>query len=332
MLLKVQDLSYSREKRNILHNVSLEIEKGKITCILGANGSGKSTFLSLLAGLLEPDSGTIYFNENQVLSPSKKLVAGHSNIALVKQDSRLTPFATVRENLLHILRKQDEKTQHNKINDFCNLLGLESFMDRVVKFLSGGEQQRVAIAAALASNPDILLMDEPFSQTDIFLKNELKNYLFQIVEKLGIAILFVTHNPEDALSMSNAIHILHEKSMIENGSSKELYYKPVNKSTAYLTGYSNFVSCKKVNLKGIYQIYNEYLIRPEQIKFTIVKKEHSIEVKVKKIEFSGFFYLLILFVPEWQTDLISTISTNKIAPKVGDRGWISISTTLSFQK
>jgi ABC-type Fe3+/spermidine/putrescine transport system ATPase subunit len=323
MLLKVDNLFFDRSGVNVLKDISLEVPSAKITCVLGANGSGKSTLLGLLAGMLEPSSGTIYLEEKPVLGPEHTLVKGHRQIALVRQDARLTPFATVRENLKHVLRMHDEGYQEEKINELCEVLGLQNYLERTVKFLSGGEQQRVAIASALASNPLLLLMDEPFSQTDLFLKQELKHYLFDVVNKLGTSLLFVTHDPNEALSMADHILILHESRIIEQGNGRSLYSLPHQKATARLTGYCNFVSLNFDFFKGAHIIDNEYLIRSEQLFFTKEKVENSIEAVVQKTEFSGFYLGLHLYIPSLGITLFGTLPSNQEKYGNDEKGWLS---------
>ena len=326
MLLEVIDLSYSREHKEILNNINFEVEASKITAVLGANGSGKSTLLSLLSGLLDRTSGEIIFQEKKVVGPAYKLVPGHQGIALVRQDARLTPYATVRENLLYVLRMYDENYQVEKIAELSSLLGITSYLERVVKFLSGGEQQRVAIAAALASEPELLLMDEPFSQTDMFLKQELKHYLFQVVQQLGVGLLFVTHSPDDALAMSDTILVLHQGQIVEKGNSEQLYYKPTNKATAYLTGYCNFLPTKKLESVRLQQIGDEYLIRPDQIVFSKTANKNSQLAVVKKIEFCGFYQGYYLYLSALATELFATKSTTTDNPKVGEEIWVDFLT------
>ena len=323
MLLEVKDLSYSREHKEILNKLTFEISSAKITSVLGANGSGKSTLLSLLAGLLDPSAGQIVFKNKKIIGPSFKLIPGHDGIALVRQDARLTPFATVRENLKHVLRMYDTEGQEAKLNDLAQLLGLNLLLDRVVKYLSGGEQQRVAIAAALASEPELLLMDEPFSQSDVYLKQELKGYLTSIVEHLQISLLFVTHSPEDALSLSDTIMVLHNGEIIENGNPNELYFKPKHQATARLTGHCNFLSLNPFELP-LHQIGNYFLLRPDQLAILKSESENCLKAKVLKVEFNGFYEGFYLKVDGLDQLLYTTAPTSDSNPKVNEMVWAAV--------
>lgn len=309
-LLTAKDVSYAVQNKNILQNISFEILGPGITVVLGANGSGKSTLLRLLAGLLEPTSGLVFFEKERVLGPDHRLVAGHDQIALVRQDNRLFPLHTVKENLLHVLRDEDDDFKQEKIDQLTELLGLRANLNRTLKYLSGGEQQRVAIAAALAAEPKLLLMDEPFSQTDMYLKQELKDYLSLIVQQLGIGLLFVSHEPQDTLALADQILILSEGRLIEIGDSQTLYYRPQNKITARLTGLCNWLPVATFpSLKNSHHIIgDDYLIRSNQIQ--IVKEEHlgAFPAKVEKLEFCGFYQNIHLLLLDSKIQLTTSIT------------------------
>lgn len=325
MLLEVQELSYSIEEKEVLKNVSFEVQAAKITSVLGANGSGKSTLLRLMAGLLDTGSGKILFQSEKVRGPSCRLVPGQPGVALVRQDNRLFPMHTVRDNLLYVLRAYEEEYQTEKIAELTELLGLAPNLDRVLKFLSGGEQQRVAIAAALASGPELLLMDEPFSQTDMYLKQQLREYLVQVVLQLGVGLLFVTHDPQDALSLSDEIMVLDQGHIIESGQSKSLYYHPQHKATAMLTGYCNWLPVGTfASSQAWHRIGEEYLLRPDQ--FTILPESTpgTYQAKVVKVEFAGFYQIIHLLLVDLNIEVTVTQITSAIHPKVGEVVWVRL--------
>lgn len=324
-LLAVQGLSFEIDKKSILKDLSFEIGGEGITAVLGANGSGKSTLLRLLAGFLEPTDGKIFFEGESVLGPNQKLVAGHEEIALVRQDNRLFPLHTVKENLNHILRDEFEDVKTHKIEQLSELLGLKHNLNRILKFLSGGEQQRVAIAAALASNPKLLLMDEPFSQTDMYLKQELKGYLVEIVNQLKIHILFVSHEPQDALALANNILILSEGKLIESGQPKDLYYYPKTKTGAMLTGVCNWLPINLLNGKfdNLHKIGDEVLVRSDQIHLFEKVTSDSWSSEIIKVEFCGFFQNVFLKSEELKTTLITTQPTHQTY-KVGQTIWFKL--------
>ena len=324
MLLEVQNLSHQWEDRKVLQELNFKVKAAKITVILGANGTGKSTLLKLMAGLLDTQSGKILFEGEKVRGPGCMLVPGHPSIALVKQDSRLSPNITVRENLLYVLRAYDEEYQNEKIQGLSKLLNVEPILDRVVNFLSGGEKQRIAIAAALASSPELLLMDEPFSQTDMYLKQELKQYLSQIVEHLGIGLLFVTHDPQDALSLADEIIVLHEGQIVEQGNSHQLYYYPKHRVTATLTGYCSWLPVEKFpELSFLHQVGEDWLIRPDQVRISPMEGKNVFKAKINKIEFLGFYNIVHLQLEQENHSLILTQVSSYPLPKIGEQVSIS---------
>lgn len=324
MSLKVVNLSYSLESRSILKELNFEVPTASIACILGANGSGKSTLLRLLAGLLDPDEGTVWFEEDRIWGPAYRLLPGHPKVALVRQDSRLFPMHTVRQNLLYVLRAYEVDYQNQKIEELSGLLGLVPYLDRVTKYLSGGEQQRVAIAASLASDPDIMLMDEPFSQTDVYLKEELKLYLVQVVKQLGVGILFVTHDPFEALALSEEIMVLHDGQIVEKGNAKQLYYRPRHKVTAILTGEANWFPTSSILSLPLHSIGKEGLARPDQLKWSAVHVPNALNGKIDRVEFAGFYTFLFVSLLEQEMEVkIVCISTDKM-PAVGDEGWLTL--------
>lgn len=323
MILKIKNLTYATEHKQVLKNLNLKIKPGKITAILGANGSGKSTLLKLIAGLLDPDKGEILYNNNHVQGPLHKLVPGHPEISLVKQDNSLFPLHTVRENLQYILQSKTHKFQEKQIQELSKLLNLNANLDRALKSLSGGEQQRAAIAAALATGAKLLLLDEPFSQTDIYLKSNLKNHLKHIVEQLNTGILYVTHEPYNVLGFADEIIILNKGKIIETGSSQNIYYMPKKESTAILTGYCNWIPVDQLKVVNhLHRINNNYLLRPDQIQWNLNNGKDLLPATIEKIEFHGIYQLLHLNLQNKLILLSSQISYHSDI-KIGQEVYVS---------
>lgn len=297
MWFQAKDISYSQDQNAVLTDLNLELEPQKIYSVLGTNGAGKSTLLQILAGLLDADEGIIHLGADRILGPAYHLVPGHPAIALVKQDSRLHPLHTVSENLRYVLRAFDEEEQKAKMDELASLLDLERNWNKQIKYLSGGEQQRVAIAAALAKDPSLLLLDEPFSQTDALVKQELRGYLRGIVETLGICILFVSHDAQDALSLADHLFILKEGRIIEEGKPRDLYFFPQQKETAQLTGICNWVP-KDLFTQGphFHKVGSLVLLRPDQIFLSKVEGVPNVKAKVMNIEFGGPCLLVTFYL------------------------------------
>jgi len=298
MWFKAKDISYSQGQVRILDGLNLMLDSGKIYAILGVNGAGKSTLLQLLAGLLDPDEGTIHLASDRILGPAYRLVPGHPAIALVKQDSRLHPLHTVRENLIHALRAYEEEYQVSKMEELALLLDLKGNWDKQVKYLSGGEQQRVAIAVALAKEPSLLLLDEPFSQTDMMVKQELRSHLRKIVSVLGVSILFVSHDAQEALSLAEHLFVLHKGGILEEGSPRSLYFRPQHLETAHLTGICNWLDRNRFSLSTQLHVIGEsFLLRPDQVALSSNGKSKGFVAKVTCIEFAGLYQLVTFYLP-----------------------------------
>ncbi|MBD0255272.1 MAG: ABC transporter ATP-binding protein [Cytophagales bacterium] len=214
----------------VLHEVSLQLGAGELLALTGESGSGKTTLLRLVAGLEEPDGGTILLNGRRVEGPARKLIAGHPDIRVVFQDFRLFPNVSVAENIRHALRQYDAAYRDRRLREMLALGRLEGVKDRLPRQLSGGEQQRAALARALADEPALLLMDEPFSNLDTALRHDLRREIRHMLSGSGCGVILVTHEPADALSMADRVVLLRAGRVQQSGSPRDLYHSP---RTAY---------------------------------------------------------------------------------------------------
>lgn len=222
-----------------VNHINLDIKKGEFLTFLGSSGSGKSTTLSMIAGFETPTSGEILLNNHSLLNiPSYK-----RGIGMVFQHYSLFPHMNVRDNIGFPLdiRKVDKAERNKKVNDILQLVQLEEFADRRPSMLSGGQKQRVAIARALVYEPDILLMDEPLGALDKKLREDLQDELRLLHKRLGITIIYVTHDQEEAMRLSERIAIFKEGEIVGLGTGKDLYRKPPNAFVASFLGNSNFL-------------------------------------------------------------------------------------------
>ena len=214
-----------------LHNINLELATGDYLTLLGPSGAGKSILLECLMGLLNPDSGSIFINERDATSfpPEKR------GIAYLPQDLALFTHLSVRQNILFGVgdRKSLSATTEAWLNELLHLLNLKQLLDRSsVQNLSGGEQQRVALARALLPKPDILFLDEPLSALDAFTKRQLQIKLRAINRELGVTIVHVTHDREEAFMLGERIAVLIDGRVEQIGTRDELYYRPATLATA----------------------------------------------------------------------------------------------------
>jgi putative spermidine/putrescine transport system ATP-binding protein len=222
-----------------VHDVTLDIPKGEFLTFLGPSGSGKSTTLYAIAGFQDPSSGDVLLQGSSLLSvpPHKR------NIGMVFQRYTLFPHLTVAENIAFPLRvrRRSEKEVTRKVDAMLALVRLESFADRRPGALSGGQQQRVALARALAYDPPILLMDEPLSALDKKLREEIQAEIRRIHRETGVTILYVTHDQEEALHLSDRIALFKDGRIEQTGSGEDLYLRPATDFVAGFIGNSNFL-------------------------------------------------------------------------------------------
>ncbi len=268
-MLEVKDLQKSYDNFNIA--VDFTIAKGEFFSLLGPSGCGKTTTLRLIAGLEDCDSGSIKLSGLDItkLPPQKR------NLGLVFQDYALFPHLSVTENILYGLRKEKREIKERRLKDLLALFKLEDLKDRSVRRLSGGESQRVALARALAVEPNLLLLDEPFAALDPALRQSLREELKELQKTLGLTIVFVTHNQEEALSLSDRIALLENGRIVQMGTPFEIYTQPNSPYVASFFGQVNLVQLevKKGQIifgsttlplevaDGIYQ----FAIRPEHL-------------------------------------------------------------------
>lgn len=247
--LKVKDISKTYDQTSVpaLHPVNFAVNKGEIITILGESGSGKTTLLKLLAGLLEPNSGEIILANEPIKGPSHKLIPGYDSIQVVNQGFLLSPNMRVWENLKYNLLRTSKSFQEKRIQELIKLCKLEGLAERYPRELSGGQQQRVAIGRALANHPKLLLLDEPFSNLDVILKNQLIDVLTEIIQASGTTAIFVMHNPYDALSISDRIGVIKEGKVIQFDTPAAIYNQPQTPYVARLFGSPTILSSNQVN-------------------------------------------------------------------------------------
>ena len=245
--VKIENLSHKINNKLILNDINLDLEKDKIACLLGPSGSGKTTLLKLIAGLEKVQEGKIFLNNSEVSSATKHLKTEKRKIGFLFQDYALFPHLTVKQNLNFPL---NSKNSNYNLDDIINLIKLPDSLNKYPHQLSGGEQQRVALARSIIAQPDILLLDEPFSSLDLNLKEEVRDDTLHLLQKSNISVIIVTHDPFEAMFISNQIYIINnEGEIVQKGTPYELYNKPMNSYVAGFFGETNIFEGKVIHGK-----------------------------------------------------------------------------------
>lgn len=260
--INIVNVNKSFDGVQILKDINLKIEQGEFFSIIGPSGCGKTTLLRMIAGFISPDSGAIYLGDENIVDLPPNL----RNVNTIFQKYALFPHLNVFENVAFPLRlkKVEEKIINEEVTKYLKLVGLEEHSSKKISQLSGGQQQRISIARALINKPGVLLLDEPLSALDAKLRQNLLIELDLIHDEVGITFIFITHDQQEALSISDRIAVMNAGKVLQVGTPAEVYEAPADTFVADFLGENNFFSGKvteiineelaKINLEGIGEI------------------------------------------------------------------------------
>lgn len=287
-LLTVSGIGKKENDLFTVKDIHFTQEAGQKIAIAGETGSGKTTLLKMIAGLLQPDEGAIYFENERILGPFEKLIPGHPSIAYLSQHFELRNNYRVEEELESKNLLTEEEA--NNIYSICNI---QHLLKRKTNELSGGERQRIVLARLLTTSPKLLVLDEPFSNLDLAQKNNIKSVLFDIGLKLGTSCIMVSHDAADTLSWADTILVIRGGQVVQQGKPQEVYSNPFDEYCAGLFGEYNLLN--EVNATAFNSDQQQFVIRPEQ--FSIVA-EATAAVKgiVQAVYFFGSYFSVDVLV------------------------------------
>ncbi|ODS09920.1 ABC transporter ATP-binding protein [Vibrio scophthalmi] len=302
--LSIEHVIKDYEEYRALHGISLSIERGEFVCFLGPSGCGKTTLLNIVAGLHFPEQGKVCCLDEDItyLSPAKR------KFGIVFQNYALFPNLTVAENITYGLRgKEWSKARCNeRVEELLTLIGLPHIAFRYPVDLSGGQQQRVALARAIANNPRLLLLDEPLSALDAKVRVTLRDELKVLQRKLGITVIMVTHDQEEAMALADRIVVMNEGRIEQVGTPESLYLKPSNRFVGEFIGSMNMLTIPQwAQGQTIGVRYEQVLVRPATEEVLVLP--YTLVVRIVAWHLMGAFYRVELLMSDQSTQLYADI-------------------------
>lgn len=310
--------------RVIIDNLNLTVEKGEMVSLLGPSGCGKTTTLRMIAGFLIPDQGKVMLDGNDVttIGPEKR------PSAMVFQNYALWPHMTVFKNVAYPLKikKMNKVEIEKRVHEALTLVNLMHHKDSRPGQISGGEQQRVALARALVQEPDILLLDEPLSNLDAKLRVKVREDIREIQRRLGITTVIVTHDQDEALSISDRIAVMNDGKIEQFSTPQALYDEP---ATEFVANFIGSLNRYEGDFQGGKLVAGGFTvgIRPEDVIFTSSSSSHSHPATVEQVVPRGHFHELYLK----RDDLKIRAFTSTEVPKVGEQGFATITKALVYK-
>jgi len=285
-VLKITNISFGYTSIEVLKNISFSANKGDYIAIVGESGCGKSTLLEIIYGLLHIEKGSVYWNDKKLLGPNFYLIPGEDFMKYLPQDFDLMPYITVEENIGKNISSLDPNKQQ-RIKELLEVVDMSDFLKTKVKNLSGGQKQRVALAKVIAKEPEVLLLDEPFSHIDNFRKNKLRRDLFKYLKSKNILCIVATHDTTDALSFADEILVIRDGILIAKDTPESLYNYPKSEYIASFFNEINEIPRHIIDPKS--KSKKIVLLYPNQIK---IVEASALKAKVITSYFKGTFYLI----------------------------------------
>lgn len=329
VIIDLQNISVSFDGQTILNNINLQIHDGEFVTLLGPSGCGKTTTLRIIAGFQQPDKGNVIFEGKNI----DGVPAYKRQVNTIFQRYALFPHLNVHDNIafgLKVKKIKDKKVINKKVDEMLELVNLKGFGSRNINSLSGGQQQRVAIARALAVDPRVVLLDEPLGALDLKLRKDMQIELKNIQQKLGITFIYVTHDQEEALSMSDTVVVMNNGEIQHIGTPLDVYNEPKNAFVADFIGESNILDGVmhedfSVEFSGMrFQCVDkgfkkdepvDVVIRPEDID-VLPKGQGMLSGKVTSVTFKGVHYEIIVDIDGFKW-MIQTTQKSEVGDTIG---------------
>lgn len=305
--ISIKNFGISFGNMEILKNVSLEVNAGEIVTILGSSGSGKSTILRSIASLQDNYEGEILLNETCLISKNEC----NKDIGYIFQDYALFPHLNVSENIAFSLSHLKKIDRQRKVDTLLKQFDLVEHRNKQIHELSGGQQQRVSIARVIAYEPKILLLDEPFSNLDSILRNKTKSWLKSLIKELGLSAILVTHDQKEALSMSDKIAIINNKTIVQTGTPQELFNEPNSLYVAKFLGDINILPKEVANSFDMdINPNSEVITRVNTTMFS--NEKNDFELKIIDTSYCGDYVELQLQFTNYDYSLYVRANTHQV--------------------
>ena len=333
-ILSLQSVSkkYPGQNLGAVLEFSLEIVHKELMALVGESGSGKTTILRLIAGFEFPDSGSIALDGQIIAGEGKYLAPEKREIGLVFQDFALFPHMNVFNNIAFGISSKKKHERMDKVNALLELVKLKNASSKYPHQLSGGEQQRVALARSLAPDPKVLLLDEPFSNLDEMQKFQMRSEIKEILQEASITTILVTHDTKDALAIADRISIIQNGKLLQVSSPSDLYENPHNGYVSNFFGTVNILNVvfkdgKLISKFGIFEWEvskskgSKVCVRPEDV---LISDGSGVEVVLNEKTYAGDHYLAHVSLPSDNTEKLTIKIKNRESLKEGDRFFIKI--------
>ena len=302
---------YTPHDAPAVNGVNLHVAAGEILALVGQSGSGKTTLLRLISGLERPDQGAVSVGDRTVASPAQWIPPEKRNVGMVFQDGALFPHLTVEKNIRYGLRHLSKQDASAKIESLLCLVGLDGFQARFPHELSGGERQRLAVIRALAPEPGVVLLDEPFSNLDPALRRSLRTDIHRIIRELNTTAILVTHDTDDALTVGDRVAVFKAGNIEQIGTSSEVYHQPVNGYCARLFGPANRIG--------------GHWVRPEEMEILPAYAPETHPVVIRQIRDAGRHREIEVHPQQMNPEEIWVIHDPDLKGlKPGGTGWVRL--------